>query len=273
MNFLLTHGKQIFDKYKHDEVTVYAAQASFFIVIAFFPFIMLLLTLIQFVPAVSKSDLLYTLVTIMPDMLDSLVISIVNDLYTKSPGTVISLTALLALWSASRGMLAIERGLNRVYESPLDRGYLLRRLICTGYTLFFVAACIGSLLILVLGDSIQRFILRWFPMIAAITQYVISLRSLIAFWLLVLIFGGLYTFVPAKCHSLRSQLPGALFSTLGWMIASWLFSIYFNNFSNYSYMYGSLTAVVILMLWLYLCICILLIGAEINYHLELHKEV
>ena len=55
---LLVQSKRIFDKYKKDEVTVYAAQASFFIVISFFPFIMLLLTLIQFIPAINKSDLL-----------------------------------------------------------------------------------------------------------------------------------------------------------------------------------------------------------------------
>ena len=76
---LLAHIKGIFDKYKKDEVTVYAAQASFFIVIAFFPFIMLLLTVIQLVPGVQKSDLLSLLVNIMPDMFDPLVISIIND--------------------------------------------------------------------------------------------------------------------------------------------------------------------------------------------------
>ena len=81
---LLAHIKGIFDKYKKDEVTVYAAQASFFIVIAFFPFIMLLLTVIQLVPGVQKSDLLSLLVNIMPDMFDPLVISIINDLYTTS---------------------------------------------------------------------------------------------------------------------------------------------------------------------------------------------
>ncbi len=81
---LLVQGKRIFDKYKKDEVTVYAAQASFFIVISFFPFIMLLLTLIQFIPAVNKSDLLELLVSIMPDMLDSLVVGIVDELYMKS---------------------------------------------------------------------------------------------------------------------------------------------------------------------------------------------
>ena len=94
---LMVEGKRIFDKYKKDEVTVYAAQASFFIVISFFPFIMLLLTLIQLIPAVNKSDLLELLVSIMPDMLDGLVISIVNDLYTKSPGTILSISAVVVI--------------------------------------------------------------------------------------------------------------------------------------------------------------------------------
>lgn len=268
MFFLLVEGKRIFDKYKKDEVTVYAAQASFFIVISFFPFIMLLLTLIQFIPALNKSDVLELLVSIMPDMLDSLVIGIVDELYTKSPATVVSLSAIVAIWSASRGMLGIERGLNRVYESPQPRGYIVRRLICSGYTVLFVAACIASLLLLVLGGSIQRLIIRIFPVVSAFTRYVISFRSFLALAVLVIVFTGLYTLVPVRSHSMKSQLPGALFSTLGWIVFSGLFSIYFNNFSNYSYMYGSLTAVVVLMLWLYICICILLIGAELNYHLE-----
>ena len=265
---LLIQGKRIFDKYKKDEVTVYAAQASFFIVISFFPFIMLLLTLIQFIPAINKSDVLELLVSIMPDMLDALVIGIVDELYTKSPATVVSLSAIVAIWSASRGMLGIERGLNRVYESPQPRGYIIRRLICSGYTVLFVAACIASPLLLVLGGSIQRLIIRIFPVVSAFARYVISFRSFLALAVLVIVFTGLYTLVPVRSHSMKSQIPGALFSTLGWIVFSGLFSIYFNNFSNYSYMYGSLTAVVVLMLWLYICICILLIGAELNYHLE-----
>ena len=265
---LIIEGKRIFDKYKQDEVTVYAAQASFFIVISFFPFIMLLLTLIQRIPAVNKSDLLELLVSVMPDMLDSLVIGIVDDLYTKSPTTMVSVSAVVAIWSASRGMLGIERGLNRVYESPQPRGYIIRRLICSGYTVLFILACVASLLLLVLGTSIERLILRVIPVVSAFTHYVISFRSFLALAVLVIVFTGLYTFVPVRRHSLKSQLPGALFSTLGWIVFSALFSVYFNNFSNYSYMYGSLTAVVVLMLWLYICICILLIGAELNYYLE-----
>ena len=111
---------------------------------------MLLLTLIQLVPAVNKSDLLELLVAIMPDMLDALVISIVDDLYTKSPATVVSISAVAAIWSASRGMLGIEKGLNRVYECTRTSGYIIRRLICSGYTILFVMACVASLILLVM---------------------------------------------------------------------------------------------------------------------------
>ena len=260
--------KKIWDKYVRDEITVYAAQASFFIVIAFFPFIMLLLTLIQFIPAINKSDLLTILVRIMPNMLDSLVIGIVDDLYIKSPGTILSITALLALWSAARGMMGIERGLNRIYGTIEKRNYVVRRLICSFYTLIFMAVCIVSLVLLVFGTSIQNLLIRLFPLLGSITKHVISFRSLLSMILFFVSFVGLYTILPKKKQKPRDQVPGAVFSTICWLLFSYIFSLYFTNFSSFSYMYGSLTAIVLMMLWLYFCICILFIGAEINCFLE-----
>ena len=260
--------KKIWDKYVRDEITVYAAQASFFIVIAFFPFIMLLLTLIQFIPAINKSDLLTILVRIMPNMLDSLVIGIVDDLYIKSPGTILSITALLALWSAARGMMGIERGLNRIYGTIEKRNYVVRRLICSFYTLIFMAVCIVSLVLLVFGTSIQNLLIRLFPLLGSITKHVISFRSLLSMILFFVSFVGLYTILPKKKQKPRDQIPGAVFSTICWLLFSYIFSLYFTNFSSFSYMYGSLTAIVLMMLWLYFCICILFIGAEINCFLE-----
>lgn len=265
---LLVYGKQIWDKYVEDEITVYAAQASFFIVLAFFPFIMLMMTLVQAVPAVNKSDVLSILVRIMPNMLDSLVIGIVDDLYVKSPGTILSITALAALWSAARGMMGIERGLNRVYGSTQRRNYVVRRLICSVYTLIFMIVCIVSLVLLVFGTSIQHLLIRLFPLLGAITRHLISFRSLLSMTLFFISFVGLYTIIPMKKQNPRHQIPGAVFSTVCWLLFSYAFSLYFTNFSNFSYMYGSLTAIVLLMLWLYFCICILFIGAEINHFLD-----
>lgn len=204
--------RQILDKYGRDEVTVYAAQASFFIILAFFPFIMLLLTLIQFIPTIGKSDLLAILVAIMPDMLDSLVIGIVDDLFVRSPGTIISITGLAALWSAARGMMGIERGLNRICNCMEKRNYLVRRLVCSVYTLVLMLVCIVSLVLLVLGTSIQNMLLRLFPVIGNITRHIISFRSLLAMALFLIFFIGLYTIVPKKDEPLAADTRGHLFS-------------------------------------------------------------
>ncbi len=255
---------RIWQKYGKDEITVYAAQASFFLMLAFFPFLMLLLTLIQLIPSINKSDLQYLLVRILPDMLDALILGIIDDLYLKSPRTMLSLTALLALWSAARGMMGIERGLNRIYGSTERRGYLLRRLICTGYTFLFMVVCVVSLVLLVFGSSLQDLLIRIFPFLESLPRHVISFRSLLAIVLFLFAFVLLYTIVPAKKQDPWQQLPGAIFAAICWLLFSYGFSLYFSNFSNFSYMYGSLTGVVLLMLWLYFCICILFIGAEIN---------
>lgn len=265
---LIITCKRIFDKFSRDEISVYAAQASLFIIIAFFPFLMLILTAIQFIPSVNKSDLLTILVRLLPDMLDALVVGIVDDLYVKSPATILSITALTALWSSAKGMMSMEQGLNRIYGFTVRRNYILRRIICAGYTLLFALACIVSLVLLVFGSTLQALLIRFFPFLTHITHSVISFRSLFSTVLLLFVFVGLYTILPWKKQNPWQQLPGALFSTIGWMAFSYAFSLYFSHFSRFSYMYGSLTAVVLLMLWLYFCICILFLGAEINCFLE-----
>lgn len=155
---LILRGKQIYDKFSRDEMTVYAAQASFFTIIAAFPFIMLLMAMIQLIPTITKSNLLMVITNIVPANLKSLVFGIVENIYTNSPATVLSVTAIAAIWSASRGMLSIERGLNRVFGKQKKRNYVVTRMICAGYTIVFMLICILTLVLLVLGSSIQGFV-------------------------------------------------------------------------------------------------------------------
>jgi membrane protein len=259
---------RIYKKFSRDEIAVYAAQASFFIVIAAFPFIMLLLTLIQFIPSVNQSDLLAFLIRITPEMVHSILVSIVSDLYIKSPGTVVSLTAVTALWSASLGIMSIERGLNRIYECVNPRNYVVRRLICSLYTIVFMISSIAALLVLVLGVSIRKMIVRRFPFMTPLISQAMGLGGIASVVILFLSFIALYTALPWKKQKPLEQIPGALFSVCGWGIFSYLFSIYFKYFKNFSYMYGSLTAIVLLMLWLYFCIYILFLGGVVNHYIR-----
>jgi len=225
-------------KFYQDEMSVYAAQASFFILLAAFPFLMLLLALIDLIPVVQQSDLLILLVDLMPDHLDSLVLTVIDDIQTSSSPALLSASAVTSVWSASKGMLGIERGLNRAYDVHVQRNYFVRRLLCNCYTLFFSLMCTFSLLL--------RFS---------------------AFFILWLFFLAFYMVLPHKKQKLRSQIPGALFSALGWIFFSIAYSLYFQYWGRFTVTYGSLTAVLFLMLWLYFCICILFLGAEINHAL------
>ena len=264
---IIVAGKRVYDKFAEDEMTVYAAQVSFFIILSVVPFIMLLLTAVQMIPSISNARFMELIVGLVPVDYKSLAFRVVNDLSLKSPATMISVTAVTALWSAGRGMFSVARGLNRVNGHGEKRWYVINRLICSGYTIVFILVCILSLGLLVFGNMIQAFMVSRFPIIADVTTHIINFRALWALMILIIFFLGIYTFVPDKSLKLRDQLPGAVFSTVGWMAFSFAFSLYFNHIGgkNYSYMYGSLTAIVLLLLWLYFCMCILFFGAEINY--------
>ena len=268
MIYFLVHCKQIYDKFVRDEITVYAAQASFFIVLSSVPFIILLLTVLQFVPAVQQSDLLYLLSRLLPIEVQPLVYTIIGEIYFKSSAALLSVSSIVTLWSAARGMQGIERGLNRIIGCPKRSGYVISRLINSGYTIVFMAVCVMSLALLVFGTVLQNLALRFLPFLRFLSPYLISLRSILSLIILAVFFTGLYTFLPYEKMRLKSQLPGAVFSTVCWILFSFAFSLYFKYFSRFSTMYGSLASVAVLMLWLYFCICILFMGAEINFHLS-----
>ena len=265
---LIVAVKQVYDKYAEDEMTVYAAQVSFFIILSVVPFIMLLLTAVQMIPSISNAQFMELIVGLVPVDYKSLAFRVVNDLSLKSPATMISVTAITALWSAGSGMFSVAMGLNRVHGHGEKRWYVVCRLICSVYTIVFILVCILSLGLLVFGNMIQAFMVNRFPIVADVVTHIINFRALWALMILIMFFLGIYTFVPDKKLKLREQIPGAVFSTVGWMAFSFAFSLYFNHIGgkNYSYMYGSLTAIVLLLLWLYMCMCILFFGAEINYY-------
>ena len=265
-----------FDMSARDELSIYSAQASFFIMISSLPFIMLIVTLLQFITPITEADLLKVLIGITPDALHSFILSICEELFHKSAGTIISVTVISTIWSASKGVLGVEQGLSRIGGSMRNRNFLKRRLVCYFYTIVFIFLFIFSLGLLVFGNTIQMFLENVFPWLSHITGTIISLRTLLALAILVFFFTLMYTYLPDKKRDgtrspFLAQLPGAIFSTAGWMLFSFFFSIYIDNFANYSYIYGSLTAIVLLMLWLYFCMYIIFLGAELNKELRLRS--
>ena len=225
MIHLLLFGRQVYLKYSADEMSVYAAQASFFIIMAAFPFFMVLLALIQVAPMIHEADLLRFLLPAIPDRFRGLLIYLLDSLRSDSPAALISVTALAAIWSASKGMLGIEKGLNRVFGVTSPRNYILRRALCSVYTLCFSLMCVASLALLVFGNFLQGMLLKWIPALVYLSGTISLCRGLVMFFMLTIFFIALYTALPHRRLSIPGQIPGAMFSAAGWALTSLAFSL------------------------------------------------
>jgi len=258
-------------KLRNDFVSAFAAQAAFFIILSFFPFVMFLLTLLNYLP-ISAQELRTFLSGIFPETVYDILNTILTELLAKSSGAVLSVTVLAALWSASRGMLALVRGLNAVYGHQETRNYFLIRGVSIIYTLGFAILLIATLIFLVFGNLIYNLIMTKFPLLGDLAFLIMSFRSLVTLAILTLFFLLLYLLIPNRKSKITRELPGALLAAGGWLGFSFLFSFYIDHMKGYTYTYGSLTTLAVCMLWLYFCMYILFIGAEINVFLTNGKD-
>ncbi len=249
-----------------DHVGAYAAQSAYFIMLSFIPFIILLLTLIQYT-TLTRADIYGAAQVIFPDSMNGFVIDIINEVYSKKAVTV-SLSAITAAWSAGKGFLALMRGMNSVYDVEELRNYIVLRFRSAIYTLIFVISIILSLVVLVFGNSIHQAAMVHMPFLAVITGMILRLKDVVSIAFLTLVFMLLYKFVPNRKAKLLSQAPGAVFSSVCWYLFSIGFSLYVTYTPGLSNMYGSLTTIILAMLWLYFCMYIILLGAEINSYFE-----
>ena len=242
-------------------VGAYAAQTAYFLMLSLIPIILLLLTLIKYTP-VTKADVMTAVIQVFPSSVDSLITSIVNQVYNQSMG-VVPLTLIVTLWSAGKGVLALTTGLNCVYKCNETRNYVILRIRATVYTVMMILVIIFLLVLAVFGNTLNIFIGRHIPLIAGIADKMLELRSIITPIVMII-----YKFLPNRKCKFWSQIPGAVFATIGWMIISWIFSVYVDIFKGFSSMYGSLTTIVLIMLWMYFCMYSTLLGGEVNMRLE-----
>lgn len=250
-------------KLRDDFIGAFSAQAAFFLIMSFFPFAMFLLTLLNYLP-LSKEDILSTIEAVLPQALSGYFSGLMSELLEKSSGTVLSVTAIAALWSSSKGFYAVVRGLNSVYKSAGKRNYFITRFLSALYTLLFALLLIVVLIIFVFGNQFYLWSANHFPLLSEMALLIISVRTIVGFGLMILFFTFMYKSVPDRKSTLWAELPGAILTSSGWLGFSYLYSFYIDNISNYSATYGSLTAIVLCMLWVYACMYMMFIGAEIN---------
>ena len=260
INYIISLIKKALD----DNIMVYAAQSAYYLMLSSIPFIMILISVIQFFIPLDSGIVFRTASSLMPSNFHNFLSFAVDEFFSKPAISFVSFSAMTTLWSASRGFAAMERGIRSIYRLPKRSSFIMNILLSFVYTIVFVIMLLLFLLLIVFGKSVINLINIHITLSfidVHIFRYIIFLVMAIIF------FTAIYAGLSSRQFPIRSHLPGAVFTSLGWVLFSFIFSLYINNFSNYSRIYGSLTAIVLMMLWLYSCMTILLFGAKINTEL------
>lgn len=245
------------------QIPVYAANACYFLVLMIFPALLLVMSSLRYT-SLSANDLIEVLGTVVPSALMPTAERLIVNTYYNSSGVVISVSAVTALWSSSRGVYGLLTGLNHVYGVREDRGYFYTRLISVVYTFAFLMVLILTLVLHVFGKSIAAWINAKDLALVDWMVRVIDIRFLVLLGLQILVFTALYMVLPNRRNRFWSSLPGAAVAAVGWQVFSNLFSIYVQRLNVYTNIYGSVYALALGMLWLYICVTIVLFGGVLN---------
>ena len=252
---------------REKQIPLHAAYAGYFIILSVFPALLMLLSILRFT-GIQVETLIALIDDFLPHALTDTVEELVYSTWANSTGTVLGLSALTALWSASRGVFGLLRGLNAVYDVWEDRGYFYTRGISVVYTFLFGLVLLLTLFLHVFGSTL----LSWLSMVDnGVVIFLMDLIDLRFFLLLILqslIFTLMFMVLPNQRNRFVDSMPGGILSSIGWLVFSDLFSIYVENFNSYSNIFGSIYAVALGMLWLYCCLSILFYGGALNHYLN-----
>ncbi|MBP3588172.1 MAG: YihY/virulence factor BrkB family protein [Clostridia bacterium] len=252
-------------------IPVYASNASFFIVLSVFPTLVLLLGLLRYT-GLEVENLTELLHGIIPTALMPAAQKLIMNTYNSSTGTILSISALTALWSASRGVYGLVTGLNSIYGTSENRGYFYTRTVSVLYTFGFLIVLLLTLVLHVFGTTLVELLPLESSPLFRLLESVVDLRFFVLLGVQTALFTAMFMVLPNKRNKLGDSFPGAVLASIGWLVFSDLYSIYVENFAGLSNIYGSVYAVALSMLWLYCCVSILFYGGALNHWLTDHKE-
>lgn len=254
----------ILDNMEKDHISESSAQCAYYIILSFIPFVILLLTLIQYTNI--EQQQLYDIISkIIPSSMNEIVLGIVREVYSKSVGTV-SISLIFTLIAADKGLFALSKGLHLVYNysGHKRKPMIYLKLISILKTaIFIVLIAIGAVL-LVFGTSIISTVQEKFGLLENYTIISQILTQIVYLFVTFIIFLCAYKFIPGYKITFKSQIPGAIFSSIALIVISFVFSVYLDIFKGFSTTYGSLTALMLIMMWTYACFYVIFLGAEIN---------
>ena len=245
------------------DMAVYAGHATLLLLTASLPLLMWVLVIINMLPFYSVSDIAALVAQLLPDIpaIQSMAVDVIANLNDQSTTFMASFAAITTVISASGGMAAVQKGLQKL--TPGARKTMFDRLWAVLYTFLFE----GLMLVAMVVQSLSP-ILRGLAGLLQRLHSLLSISAVLSLALSLLTVTLIYTYVPGGKRRIRDQLPGAAAVVAVWTLFSKIFSFYIGHFWKLSYIYGSLAAIVLITLWLNVNINVLFLGAGLNAKIQ-----
>jgi len=237
----------VLNKIKQDKIFIYSSHASFYILISAIPFITLSISIISMIVPITEKSINNIFLPFLPKVVQGAAENVFKDIYIKTSGSFISLSFISLFWTASRGISAIKRGLKQIYNLP-SQSFLKDAILSILQMFFMIFAILIFLSFAILPSLIRNR----------------SIIFLIGFFTFIFLFLLIYFLLSGYNLPLKSHIWGSISASLFWILFIRIFSIYIEHFSNYSDVYGNLTALFLIALWIYFSIIIFFLGAELN---------
>ncbi len=248
-----------------DNISAYASSTAFFFFLSIVPILLVISTVITFTP-LTKDVLTDALIGVIPESLDPQLIRFLDQMYAEA-STILPIAIVVAIWSAGKGVMGLQMGLNVAHGVVEDRNFVIIRLQASFYTLVIMASLLLTFGLSMLGKILIRYVGNFAPHLLDSAHVFVRYRFILGWIVLTVLFTLIYTFIPNMKLKAMYQIPGAALCAVGWQILALGFSIYVDHFGGMS-VYGSLSTIVIGMMWLYMSMYILLIGANLNRYFK-----
>lgn len=258
----------------NDDILDRANGVAFNFILAIFPAIIFLFTLIpyvtEFFPEINTESIMAFIGHQIPPSMFEVVSSTVHDIISNQRGGLLSLGFLFSVYLSTNGMMALMRAFNACYRTIENRGGLKTRLIATGLTINMTVVLFLAIILLIVGQFILDAIMNnmpafdWINMSYFTVVLLFILRFVAIFIAFFLAISFIYYFGPAIHYNWRFFSVGSLLATLLCLAVSYGFSYYITNFGTYNKVYGSIGALIALMVWIQLITIVLLVGYEVN---------
>ncbi len=257
------------DQIGENNVSIVSAGVAFYGFLAVFPAIAAIVSIYGLaMDPQSIENQLSQITGVMPQQVYDILKDQLEKL-TKTPGSTLgwsmAIGILFSLWSANKGIKSMFTGVDIAYGTKNTRGFFKKNWLTLLFTLGAIILVILSMVLIVAFPAL----IDTLGLPSGIESLIIYGRWLLLAALVIWFLGMIYKHAPFKpTPNFKWVLPGALLSTILWLLASWGFSFYVSNFGSYGEMYGSISAVIVMLLWLFLSSFIILLGAELNSEIE-----